>query len=134
MCYLTDNRWGNSDVDDGTVELLSPIFQVMPGPLSVSFDYFLGLVNENGQDRLTLEWSFSESAGAPFTPWQPLWRANLDSQGGWRSVVLPWQALESLQVEGAQQVRLRFLARDGYPPSVVEAGLDRILIGASGCF
>ena len=127
-CYLTGNRMGNSDVDDGTVRLQSPSYSLPEGPFDLRFDYFLGLANENGNDHLLLEVRFDQVG-----PWTTLWQVEQDSEGAWRSVQLDWQELWALRAPNSTHAQFRFSAQDGLPPSVVEAGLDNIRLRTSAC-
>lgn len=140
-CYVTDNRPGNSDVDDGFVELLGPWWAISPGPMSLHFDAFFDVVNTNGEDRLVAEVQFD----APGEPWSPVWRWSVPtglrpdanvlpvSDPRWRSFALPAPVWEALRPPHATQMRIRFVARDGWPPSAVEAGIDRVELVTSGC-
>ncbi len=128
-CFVTGNYLGNSDVDSGTVGLVSPAIQIQAWPASLEFSHYFGLVHETGQDRLVLEVSRSGPSG----PWQPLWRTSRDSSGDWREASIPSGVLESLQWPAPLTLHLRFTARDGYPPSVVEAGIDSVRVFGAGC-
>ena len=141
-CYLTDPRTGNSDVDDGSVELVTPWLALPPGPFQLSFEAYLDVVNSNGQDRLVTEVQFE----GPGTPWFAVWRLSEPSgprptgplapgviDPRWKSVVLPYEAWQDIRPAQDTQVRFRFLVRDGWPPSAVEAGLDGLTLETSSC-
>ncbi len=128
-CFLTGNYYGNSDVDNGTVTLMSPPIPVESSPLQIEFDYFLGMVNENGEDRLTLECSWSGLNG----PWTPVWRAGHDTQGQWVHVTLSETYLARWPQVLPGNLRLRFRARDGSPPSVMEAAVDSVKVSTGQC-
>lgn len=128
-CFLTGNYYGNSDVDNGTVKLISPPIPVVSSPLQIEFDYFLGMVNENGEDRLTLECSWSGMDG----PWTPVWRAGHDTQGQWVHVTLGDAYLARWPQVLPGNLRLRFKARDGDPPSVIEAAVDSVVVSTGQC-
>ncbi|MFT5197537.1 MAG: hypothetical protein ACI87O_000176, partial [Planctomycetota bacterium] len=128
-CFLTGNYWGNSDVDGGRVEVISPPIAVEFGPLQIEFEYFLGLVNENGEDRLTLECSWSGIQG----PWIPVWRSGFDTGREWQSVRLSNAYLSQWERSIPGVLHLRFLAKDGSPPSVVEAAIDSVVVSSGHC-
>ncbi len=128
-CFLTGNYYGNSDVDNGTVELISPPIPVVSDPLQIEFAYFLGMVNENGEDRLTLECSWSGMDG----PWIPVWRAGHDTHGEWEQVTLTSEYLAHWPYDLPATLHLRFLARDGSPPSVIEAAVDSLVVSTGQC-
>ncbi|MDF1839415.1 MAG: hypothetical protein P1V35_16225, partial [Planctomycetota bacterium] len=128
-CCVTGKYWGNSDVDDGRVEVISPPIAVESGPLQIEFDYFLGLVNENGEDRLTLQMSWSGLQG----PWTSVWRTGFDTNGAWSKVQLTEEYLARWPRDLPGNLYLRFLARDGSPPSVVEAAIDGVVVSTGQC-
>ncbi|MBI5266247.1 MAG: M28 family peptidase [candidate division Zixibacteria bacterium] len=126
-CWLTDNVYGNSDVDNGNTTLTSPIFGADSttrieyaawysndfGAAPLSDVFRVSISNTNGSS-----WVQADSIG-------PTWHAG----GGWyvysiwvRDFVAPTATM-----------RIRFDAADLGSGSVIEAGLDNILIENFGC-
>ena|GEM_PF-5946879 len=125
MCFLTGNYYGNSDVDGGSAEWLSPPLAIQEGPLRIEFDYFLGLTNQNGSDRLELQGGITGSDG----PWVSLWTTASDS-AGWQHATIEWRVTPPAS---PRQLVVRFLATDGLPPSIVEAAVDGFQVWHQEC-
>lgn len=124
--YLTQNQGGNTDVDGGAVELISPAIDMSGGNVQLSYRYFLRLTNADGTDRLLVEASSNGTSG----PWTTI--AVHDTDGGlaWRSHSID---MGSTGVSLGANMRLRFTANDGDPQSIVEAGLDGLEVSSLVC-
>ncbi|MHC4611075.1 MAG: thrombospondin type 3 repeat-containing protein, partial [Planctomycetota bacterium] len=120
-CYLTDNMPGNSDVDNGTTILYSPIYDLSAGDAELNYAYWIG-TNAAG-DSLVVE--VSNDAGAN---WFPLAAYTANNQQ-WLTDTF---ALDSI-LPVTEQMQVRFLATDGGSGSVIEAGIDALTITAY-CF
>ncbi len=128
--WLTDNssaNGGNSDVDNGSTILTSPVIDASGGGV-LGFSYWVG-----------------DIAGGVFDA-NDVFRVELSTNGGasWttiRDLDAATNAWVDDQVEiGGQspfpattQLRLRFTAADNDPQSVVEAGVDAISLKAFVC-
>ena len=137
QCFLTDNSSANgcnSDVDDGSTTLVSPVFDIsaLPDPVltyarwySNSFgaspqaDVFTVEVSSNGGSS----WSTLEIVGPTGAS------ANPEVNGGW--------FLKSFYIGDfvpiTSQFRVRFTASDVAPGSVIEAGIDAFKIRGLTC-
>jgi hypothetical protein len=126
QCYLTGNRAGNSDVDDGTTSLISPRFDLSEGDALVRYalwytngfgeapnsDYFnVYLSDDDGQT-----WTLARSHGPESAP-------------GWNVYSFRAGAVRSLTAT----MRLRFDASDLGAGSVVEAAVDAVRVVRSAC-
>ncbi len=124
-CFVTDNAAGNSDVDNGAVRLTSPVISMAGGGKSLSYDYFLRLTNSNGVDRLLVEGNNAGGAGT----WVVLATHTSDNGLAWtRSVLTPAQ-FAAAGLAQTSTMRLRFTANDGGTQSIVESGVDAVVIG-----
>jgi hypothetical protein len=129
QCYLTQNATGNTDVDGGTVHLMSPVIDMSSGDHSISYDYFLRLTDTDGTDRLLVEiQDLTGGAG-----WITIATHTTDGGLAWRSSTINQTVLDSAGVTMSNQMQLRFSANDGDAQSIVEAGLDAVSITGVDC-
>ena len=126
-CYLTQNQSGNTDVDNGAVELVSPVLDLSAPGATLSYAYYLRLTNSNGADMLLVE---ASSAGGPFTE---VTRHTDDGGADWRAVTLTQADFLAAGVTPGSQMQLRFTANDDNPQSIVEAGLDAVEVRTIDC-
>ncbi|MEL6499471.1 MAG: choice-of-anchor B family protein [Planctomycetota bacterium] len=126
--WLTDNsssNGGNSDVDNGTVTLTSP----MLGPLtngSLAFSYWLSDTDAaplGPGDGLTV--SIDTFDGAGFRPV----RTYTNADGVWRTERL----MPGVDLPDAAAFRVRFEASDVNGENVVEAGIDSVSLSFVEC-
>jgi len=125
-CYVTGNTLGNSDVDNGAVTLLSPALdRSTPGDLSYKF--YLRLTDASGVDALTVD--VSDNNGVT---WRQV-RRHTTNSSAWRDDVVSAQELAAAGVVPSATTRVRFIANDGNPQSIVEAGVDGFSLSALSC-
>jgi hypothetical protein len=130
QCYLTQNETGNTDVDDGAVELTSPAIDMTAGNVTISYDYFLRLTETaGGVDRLLVEIDSNDGAG----PWTEIARHDTNGGLGWRSHVISQADLDGAGVSLSSTMRLRFTTNDANPQSINESGLDAFLVSSFSC-
>ncbi len=126
-CWLTDNVYGNSDVDNGNTTLMSPKFSA---DVTTRVEYAVWYSNDFGAAPLTdafkvyisnnngMSWTLANSIGPVF-----------HASGGWY--------VYSLWVKDyltpTLDMRLMFEADDLGSGSVVEAGLDNIIVEKFAC-
>jgi hypothetical protein len=127
-CYLTDNVDDNSDVDDGTTYLDSPIFD---------------LTNREGRIHYA-RWYSNSFGNAPYSDVMKIYISN-NSGGDWilAETVGPvdqasggWYVHDfyvSPFVTPTDQMRVRFEVSDLGAGSVVEAGVDDFLVASYIC-
>jgi choice-of-anchor B domain-containing protein len=128
-CYLTENQLGNTDVDNGTVDLISPFFDLSGGE-TIAYDYYLFLSDATGGvDRILVDITggTGESARTEI--------ARHDTSGGlsWRHHEITEADLVAAGVVPNSGMKLRFSVNDADPQSIVEAGLDAFLISKLVC-
>lgn len=128
QCWLTENSVGNTDVDNGSVILTSPLMDMSEGFITISYEYFLRLDNTTGAvDRMLVEISSNGAAG----PWETI--ATHVENGGlnWRYHQIDHEELVAANVALTSTMQMRFTVNDASPQSIVEAGLDTFQVTAT---
>ena len=128
-CYLTDNSAANScnsDVDGGTTVLTSPVLDA--GEPDMVLDYrrwFSTTAGSNAfQDIMLVE--VSADGGATWATLETVGPDGPEVNGGWFHRSWPVATPTS-------QLRVRFVASDTDPQSVVEAGVDGFTLRSVVC-
>jgi subtilisin family serine protease len=122
QCWLTGNRAGNSDVDGGPTQLLSPTYD-LTGLHGVHVSYARWFTNDDmDADRLVVEVSADDGA---------TWNVIESVAGGAGWTVADYD-LESF-IQPTSTVRFRFSATDNPNNSVTEAAIDRFKLTQYGC-
>ncbi len=121
-CYLTENVAGNSDVDNGSTTLISPIIDLSAyGAATLSFAFWYDNDFGGNPNQDTFDIAVSNNGGAQWTLLES-YNASINS---WvtRSFSL------GQHVSLTSQMRVRFIASDpAGAGSVVEAGVDAFKI------
>jgi hypothetical protein len=119
-CWVTENGYGPTDVDGGTVQLMSPQFSLTGGPALISYAYFLYLSIADGVDRMVVEASSNDTNG----PWIEVVRHDTNGGTSWHTHEIRAADLAAAGIAQTATMRLRFRVNDGGTPSTVEAALD----------
>ncbi len=125
-CYLTDNVEGNSDVDGGTTILTSPAMDASSG--NTTLIYALWYSNNIGviDDSMSVELSNNNGSS-----WTTIDTLGPESQGGgWNQYAFD---IDTIFPNPSNQVRVRFVVSDLFEGSVVEAGVDQVLLVERSC-
>ncbi len=130
QCYLTDNAPGNSDVDGGSTTLISPVFDASGGG-DVYISYARWFSNDfgaaPGQDVFRVD--ISNNGGQTWTSLEVVGPTGPGTTGGWFHV----QHRIADFLTPTDQMRVRFIAADDEPGSVVEAAVDAIEVVRFSC-
>ncbi|MHC4219210.1 MAG: choice-of-anchor B family protein, partial [Planctomycetota bacterium] len=119
QCYLTQNEVGNTDVDNGSVRLTSPLLDMTGENLEIRYEYYLFLT-PTSNDQLLVEISPNGDAG----PWTVIATHNTSGGPTWRNQGITQAEIEAAGVTLGSMMKVRFTASDVDPQSIVEAGLD----------
>jgi len=129
QCWLTENAPGNTDVDGGSVRLISPAFGALPTPYRVNYLYVIRMTSPSAGDGLFVHASSNGTAG----PWT-LVRSYVTNGGlTWRSDQIESTELTALGVAATGNMAFRFTAADINPGAIVEAALDGFSIVTLDC-
>jgi len=126
--WLTDNVAGNSDVDSGETILTGPVIDASAGG-TLGYSYWLNDIASGAmgpEDFLRVDIA-TNAAG---TNWQTL-RTYGSALNVWRTDAIDISA--SGEVMPTSTLRMRFVAADNSPGSVVEAGIDAITLSSFAC-
>ena len=125
QCYVTENVAGNSDVDNGTTVLTSPVFDLSEGAL-ISYDYWLADISTGplgAEDSMVIEMSTDGGSS-----WQVL-RTYTTALNSWRSDTIDVGG----EIAATSTMRLRVSVSDLSPGDVVEGGFDSFRIDQVEC-
>lgn len=132
QCYLTDNSAAgncNSDVDNGVTRLTSPALDATVPNAYISYWRWYSNVEGDSpyQDVFTVQ--VSDNNGATWTNLEVVGPTGPEVEGGWYFKQFRIDAF----VEPTSTFRIRFLAEDANPGSVVEAAVDGVRIQSLTC-
>ncbi|MDG2292215.1 MAG: hypothetical protein P8L37_06120 [Phycisphaerales bacterium] len=130
-CHLTDNVAGNSDVDGGSTILTSPVLDASID--SPKLSYARWFHNSFGASPFedTMEVEISDDAGASWILLEQIGPDGPEVSGDW--FVKEFALDDVAGFTANDQFRIRFTANDTGNGSVVEAGVDAILISTIEC-
>ncbi|RMH14853.1 MAG: hypothetical protein D6695_00180 [Planctomycetota bacterium] len=127
-CWLTDNVAGNSDIDNGETTLTSPLLDCS-GPES-TISYWRWFSNNFGaspnEDVMVVEINNGDGNWVELETVGP---SSAESGGGWFNP--EFRVADFVTPTATTQIR--FIAGDTGNASVVEAGVDGIVVGTFGC-
>ncbi|MHC4429755.1 MAG: M14 family zinc carboxypeptidase, partial [Planctomycetota bacterium] len=133
-CYVTDNSSANacnSDVDDGSTTLTSPVLDASDPEATVT--YWRWYHNSFGGDPFNdiFEVEVSDDAGGSWVDLETVGPAGPEVSGGW--FYKEFRIADVAGIANTSQFQIRFTASDLGSGSVVEAGVDGVQIVSRGC-
>jgi hypothetical protein len=131
QCYLTDNAEGNSDVDDGSTTLTSPVLDALDPNSVISYWRWYHNSFGNAPFSDTFQIQISVNGGTSWTNLELVGPAGPEVSGGWfhKDFLLS-------DVPGfvpTSQFRVKFIAADLGDGSVVEAAVDGVSLYVLQC-
>jgi len=132
-CYLTDNTDGNSDVDGGTTILTSPTMDASSSPTLNYSRWYSNGSDCNGADSMNdiMEVEFSIDDGLTWMNLETVGPGGSEVSGGWFNKEFDLAAVTGFVP--TNQFQIRFLVSDLNAGSVIEAGVDGILLSGGYC-
>jgi hypothetical protein len=128
ICYLTGNVDGESDVDNGTTYLDSPVFDLSAGDARIRYArWYCNDFGENPNEDV-FEVFISNNAGADWTIAETVGPTD-QASGGW----IEYSFWAGDLVTPTDQMQLRFAAADLNGNSVVEAAIDAVTVTIYEC-
>jgi hypothetical protein len=130
-CFVTGQgtpggSLGENDVDGGKTTLFSPVFLVAVEDDIVSYARWYSNNQGAAPNADQMDIAVSPDAGANWTPVETV----TENAGTW--VVHSFRPAD-VGVPATDQMRLRFVASDFGQPSIVEAGIDELVVSSFGC-
>jgi choice-of-anchor B domain-containing protein len=130
LCWVTGagapgGGSGDADVDGGATTLFSPLYDLSTS-VSPTFSYWRWYSNDTGANpgQDTFQVDISPDGGQSWVAVETVGPADLESSGGWTSH--SFRPADLIPLTSA--VRLRFVASDVAPASVVEAAIDDLAL------
>ena len=128
QCFLTANTYGNSDIDDGTTILTSPTFDLSDSEALIHYARWYSNSFGNAPFSDTFKVYISNNDGSTWTVVESV-GPEVQANGGW--YVHDFWVTDL--VTPTAHMKLRFEASDLGDPSVVEAGVDDVVITSYRC-
>ena len=135
--WLTDNSSGsvcNSDVDGGSTILTSPLFDASAPSAELSYNRWYNNGSTcNGADpeNDVFEVEISDDGGSNWTRLEVIGPTGPGTSGGW--IPVSFIVSDIPGISNSDSMRLRFIASDLNEGSVIEAGVDTVLVSAIEC-
>jgi murein tripeptide amidase MpaA len=134
QCYLTDNSSSggcNSDVDDGSTRLISPILDASDPDAVISYRRWYSNTEGDNPQEDTFVIDVSDDGGASWRGLETVGPAGPEVNGGWYTRT--FRIADIPEMTNTDQFRIRFIASDLGDGSVVEAGVDAVAIKSYAC-
>ena len=131
-CYITDNTDGNSDVDDGSTILTSPLLDAAAQPASIpvlSYSRWYSNNQGNAPEADIFSVDISNDGGSTWTNLETVGPGGVEVRGGWIRKTFRISDF----VTPTDQMQVRFVASDLGEGSIVEAGVDAFELLQVGC-
>jgi hypothetical protein len=129
QCFVTENGEGNTDVDDGTTTLTSPVFDASGDNVFVGYHRWYSNTFGSDPENDIFEVEVSDDGGATWANLETVGPSGPEVDGGWFRKEL---SLDGVITPGPN-FRIRFHASDLADGSVVEAGVDGFEIKVYSC-
>ncbi len=132
QCYLTDNSAAgacNSDVDGGWTILTSPILDASDPDTVISYRRWYSTTFGNNPFQDVMDVEVSDDGGSIWTTLETVGPDGREVDGGW--FLSTFRVGEF--VDTTSQFRIRFMASDTDPGSVVEAAVDGVVLRTIVC-
>ncbi|MFO0872922.1 MAG: hypothetical protein U0575_02990 [Phycisphaerales bacterium] len=130
-CYVTDNDLTqcNSDVDGGSTTLISPMLDASVPNAYIAYWRWYSTISGNAPYQDTFKVEISNNNGTSWIPLETVGPTGPEVEGGWYHK----QFRLDQYIVPTNQFRIRFVADDVNPGSVVEAGVDGVQILSLDC-
>lgn len=129
--YLTENQDGDSDVDDGTTILTSPVMDASGDKVLLSYYRWYDNTFGNAPESDIFEVDISDDGGASWQSLEVVGPSGPEVAGGWFYKEFNLDEIPGFELN--DQFRVRFVASDLGAGSVVEAGVDGVKLQEIDC-
>jgi len=133
LCYLTGNGapGANNDVDDGTTILTSPVLDASGDATVVSYSRWYDNTFGGAPMADSMFVEVSDNAGASWTSLETVGPSGPEVEGGWIDKTFALNSIAGFTPNN--QFMIRFSVGDLGTGSVVEAGIDSVVIASFDC-
>jgi hypothetical protein len=130
-CYVTDNADGNSDVDGGTTTLTSPVMDASDPGAMISYYRWYSNTYGSAPEADVFVVEVSDDGGGSWVELETVGPSGPEVSGGWFHK--EFLIADIADITNTDRFQIRYHASDLDAGSVVEAGVDGVVVRTLSC-